>query len=59
LIRASAAQNAFVGIERLTEEELDELRQKCEARAKAEEAADTAENAVNRRAARAADRALS
>jgi low affinity Fe/Cu permease len=59
LIRASAAQNAFVGIERLTEEELDELRQKCEARAKAEEAADTAENAVNRRAARAADRAVS
>src|SRR4051812_44201969 len=36
LIRASAAQNLFVGIERLTEEELEELRQKCEARAKAE-----------------------
>src|SRR3954451_17759790 len=35
LIRASTAQNLFVGIERLTEEELEELRQKCEARAKA------------------------
>ncbi len=36
LIRASAAQNRFVGIERLTEEELEALRKKCEARAKAE-----------------------
>src|SRR3954465_5896714 len=34
LIRASAAQNAFIGIEHLTEEELDELRSKCEARAR-------------------------
>src|SRR3954469_20214664 len=38
LIRVGTAQNAFVGIEHLTEEELDELRRKCEARAKAEEA---------------------
>src|SRR5215203_3432808 len=34
LIRASAAQNTFIGIEHLTEEELDELRKRCEARAK-------------------------
>ena len=33
LIRASTAQNAFVGIEHLTEEELDEIRRKCEERA--------------------------
>jgi low affinity Fe/Cu permease len=33
LIRASAAQNAFVGIEHLTEEELEEIRKKCEERA--------------------------
>jgi low affinity Fe/Cu permease len=62
LIRASAAQNVFVGIEHLTEEEVEELRTKCEARAKREvvmgmagEAADKAEEQVNRKAARAAD----
>ena len=59
LIRASAAQNLFIGIEHLTEEELEELRKKCEARAKAETVADRAEAAANRRAARAADRAVS
>jgi low affinity Fe/Cu permease len=57
LIRTSAAQNAFIGIERLTEEELDEIRQKCEARARMAAAADAAEEAANRRAVRAADRA--
>jgi low affinity Fe/Cu permease len=36
LIRASHARNGFVGIERLTEEELEELRDKCEKRALAE-----------------------
>ncbi len=35
IIRASASQNIFVGIEHLTEEEIDELRVKCEQRAKA------------------------
>lgn len=59
LIRASAAQNVFIGIEHLTEEELDELREKCEARAKAEIAADHAEASANRKAARAAERAVS
>ena len=34
LIRASAAQNAYIGIEHLTEEELDVLRARCEARAR-------------------------
>src|SRR5919206_3003538 len=55
LIRASAARNAFVGIERLTEEELDEIRRRCEARARA--AADAAADAANRRARRAVERA--
>ena len=59
LIRVSAAQNTYIGIEHLTEAELDELRQKCEARAKAEMVADKAEEAANRKAARAADRAVS
>ena len=36
LIRVSKARNAYVGIEHLTEEELEELRAKCERRAKAE-----------------------
>ena len=59
LIRVSAAQNTYIGIEHLTEAELDEIRQKCEARAKAEMVADKAEEAANRKAARAADRAVS
>jgi low affinity Fe/Cu permease len=56
LVRTSAAQNAFIGIERLTEEELDGIRRMCEARARTT-AADTAERAANRRAEVAADRA--
>ena len=63
LIRASAAQNRYIGIEHLTEEELDELRQRCETRARAErlddvrEAADEAEARAQDRARRAAERA--
>ena len=34
LIRVSKVKNMFVGIEHLTEEELDDLRDKCEARAR-------------------------
>jgi low affinity Fe/Cu permease len=34
LIRVSEVKNMFVGIEHLTEEEIEELRDKCEARAK-------------------------
>ncbi|MES2198129.1 MAG: low affinity iron permease family protein [Pseudomonadota bacterium] len=36
LIRVSTAQNSFVGIEHLTDEELEEIRGKCERRAEAE-----------------------
>jgi low affinity Fe/Cu permease len=61
LIRASAAQNAFIGIEHLTDEELDEIRKECEARAgdrgreltkqeRARAAADIAERRVRRKA---------
>jgi low affinity Fe/Cu permease len=59
LIRASAAQNVFIGIEHLTQEELDEIRAKCEAKARAEIAAEQAEAAANRKAAKAAERATS
>jgi low affinity Fe/Cu permease len=60
LIRSSAAQNRYIGIEHLTEEELDELRAKCEMRAKAKklqaahEAGERASKKANKKAARAA-----
>src|SRR5215213_3510050 len=61
LIRASAAQNVFIGIEHLTEEEVEEMRTKCEARAKrsathhqAKKAADAAEDSANKKASKAA-----
>lgn len=36
LIRVSTAQNSFIGIEHLTDEELEEIRAKCERRAEAD-----------------------
>ena len=59
LIRASAAQNVFIGIEHLTQDELDEIRARCEAKAKIETAANRAEEAANRKAAKAARQATS
>jgi low affinity Fe/Cu permease len=63
LIRSSAAQNRYIGIEHLTEEELEELRARCETRAradklaKAKKAGEKASTAANKRAARAAHEA--
>ncbi|MGA0593712.1 low affinity iron permease family protein [Enterovirga sp. CN4-39] len=57
LIRASAAQNVYIGIEHLTDEELDELRAKCEARARSERSGDEAARRAQEKAAAAADRA--
>jgi low affinity Fe/Cu permease len=60
IIRNSNVQNAFVGIEHLTDEEIEELRDKCEKRAK--EARDTPSediagpHGVNRKARHAADK---
>jgi low affinity Fe/Cu permease len=59
LIRTSAAQNTFIGIENLTMNEVAEIRRTREARAKASLAADIAEDRANRKAERAADRATS
>ena len=65
LIRASAAQNVFIGIEHLTEEEVEEMRTKCEARAKrgvadrVAKAADDAQDTANKKASKAAIRAVS
>jgi low affinity Fe/Cu permease len=59
LIRASEARNRFVGIERLTEEELQDLRDKCEKRALAElKAAERLANRKNRKTARSAAQAI-
>jgi low affinity Fe/Cu permease len=57
LIRVSAAHNSFVGIEHLTDDELHEIRSKCELRAKAETAGDVMVERTGERARRAADRA--
>jgi low affinity Fe/Cu permease len=38
LIRVSKAHNSFVGVERLTDEEIEEIRAKCEGRARMESA---------------------
>ena len=53
LIRSSAAQNAFIGIENLTQEEVDEIRSKCESAAKA---GDRAVRMAERLADKAEDR---
>jgi low affinity Fe/Cu permease len=58
LIRVSTAQNSFVGIEHLTDEELEEIRTKCELRAEAEKAGGAAVEQTGRKAAQAADRAV-
>lgn len=59
LIWAGGAQNVFIGIEHLTQEELEEIRACCEARAKAEMAANQAEEKANRKAAQAVEEATS
>jgi low affinity Fe/Cu permease len=56
LIRTSAAQNSFVGIEHLTDEEIDAIREKCESRAKAEKIGEEEVRLTGKKAKRAADR---
>lgn len=63
IIRASAAHNSYIGIDYLTEEEVEELRSRCETRAKAKQmskakdAGSRATEAARKKAARAADAA--
>jgi low affinity Fe/Cu permease len=59
LIRVGAAQNSLVGIEHLTDDELQDLRKKCESRAKAEKVGDETVKSTGRKALRAAERAAS
>lgn len=58
LIRTSAAHNSFVGIEHLTDEELEEIRTKCEARAAAEKAGENSVRRTGEKARQAADKAV-
>jgi low affinity Fe/Cu permease len=51
LIRTSAARNAFVGIEHLTAEEVEEIRLKCEQRVKAHHASRQAAHHGNHKGA--------
>jgi low affinity Fe/Cu permease len=56
LIRVGAARNSLVGIEHLTDEELEDLRDKCEARAGAEKVGDETVDKTRKSARRAAER---
>jgi low affinity Fe/Cu permease len=55
LIRVSAAHNSFVGIEHLTDDELDEIRNMCEIRAKAEGIGEQTVKKTGKKAKLAAD----
>ncbi|MGM5000047.1 low affinity iron permease family protein [Tardiphaga sp. 538_B7_N1_4] len=57
LIRTSAAHNSFVGIEHLTDEELEDIRTKCEARAAAEKVGERTVQRMGEKAREAADAA--
>jgi low affinity Fe/Cu permease len=56
LIRVGAARNSLVGIEHLTDEELQDIRDKCEKRAKADQVANAAVRKTGKKAHRAAER---
>lgn len=58
LIRVSAAHNSFVGIEHLTDEELEEIRSKCELRAQAEKIGEDSVQRTGEQARKAADKAV-
>lgn len=59
LIRVSAARNSLVGIEHLTDAEIEELRDKCEARARAEKAGEESVHRTRESAAQAAQEVAS
>src|SRR6476619_6606846 len=58
LIRVSTAHNSFVGIEHLTDDELEEIRTKCERRAEAENVGEASVKRTGKKAREAADRAV-
>ena len=56
LIRVSTVHNSFIGIEHLSDDELAQIRSKCETRAKAEKAGQISVEQTGKKARRAADR---
>jgi low affinity Fe/Cu permease len=58
LIRVSTARNSFVGIEHLTHDELEEIRNKCERRAETERVGDDTVRQTGKKAREAAERAV-
>jgi low affinity Fe/Cu permease len=58
LIRVSTAHNSFVGIEHLTDEELEDIRTKCERRAAAEKVGEASVEKTGEKAKKAAERAV-
>ena len=59
LIRAlEGARNQFIGIEHLTEQELEQIRSKCEQRAEAEKDGGDVVKRTGDKAKKAADRAV-
>jgi low affinity Fe/Cu permease len=56
LIRVSTAHNSFVGIEHLTDDELEDIRTKCELRAEAEKAGEDSVKRTGEKARAAAER---
>ncbi|MGY2905698.1 low affinity iron permease family protein [Bradyrhizobium sp. URHC0002] len=59
LIRVSAARNSLVGIEHLTDDEIEDLRTKCEARAHAEKTGKETLSRTRKSARRAAEQVSS
>ena len=59
IIRSSAAQNLYVGIENLTIDEVEKIRSRCEARAAREMASDKAEARGDHKAEKAAAESVS
>lgn len=59
LIRVSTARNSFVGIEHLSDDEIEDIRSKCESRAAAEKVGEKSVRNTRRRAAEAADNVVS
>jgi low affinity Fe/Cu permease len=58
LIRVSKAHNSFVGIEHLTDEELEDIREKCELRAEADKASEQSVERTGKEAKLAAGKAV-
>ena len=56
LIRVSTAHNSFVGIEHLSDDELEDIRTKCERRAQAERAGEESVERTGKKAKLAAER---